>query len=44
MYTRTNLMSTFSNRFTSTGGGGTLIFSYVRGLGPFVGVQNFEFQ
>ena len=26
------------------GGGGTLIFSYKRGLGPFFGVQNFESQ
>ena len=26
------------------GGGGTLIFSYIRRLGPFLGVQNFEFQ
>ena len=26
------------------GGGGTLIFSYIRRLGPFFGVQNFEFQ
>ena len=26
------------------GGGGTLIFSYIRGLGPFLWVQNFEFQ
>ena len=26
------------------GGGGTLIFSYIRGLGSFWGVQNFEFQ
>ena len=25
-------------------GGGTLIFSYIRRLGPFLGVQNFEFQ
>ena len=25
------------------GGGGTLIFSYIRRLGPFFGVQNFEF-
>ena len=24
--------------------GGTLIFSYIRRLGPFFGVQNFEFQ
>ena len=26
------------------GDGGTLIFSYIRGLGSFWGVQNFEFQ
>ena len=26
------------------GGGGTLIFSYIRRLGPFFLVQNFEFQ
>ena len=26
------------------GRGGTLIFSYIRRLGPFLGVQNFEFQ
>ena len=26
------------------GGGGTLIFSYIRRLGPFFGGQNFEFQ
>ena len=26
------------------GGGGTLIFSYIRRLGPFLGVQNSEFQ
>ena len=26
------------------GGGGTLIFSYLRRLGPFFGVKNFEFQ
>ena len=26
------------------GGGGTLIFSYIRRLGPFLGVQNVEFQ
>ena len=26
------------------GGGGTLIFSYIRRLGLFFGVQNFEFQ
>ena len=26
------------------GGGDTLIFSYIRRLGPFLGVQNFEFQ
>ena len=25
-------------------GGGTLIFSYIRRLGPFLGVQNFEFR
>ena len=25
-------------------GGGTLIFSYIRRLGPFLGVQNFEFK
>ena len=24
--------------------GGTLIFSYIRRLGSFLGVQNFEFQ
>ena len=24
--------------------GGTLIFPYIRGLGPFFGVQNVEFQ
>ena len=26
------------------GGGGTLKFSYIRRLGSFLGVQNFEFQ
>ena len=26
------------------GGGGTQIFSYIRKLGPFFGVQNFEFR
>ena len=26
------------------GGEGILIFSYIRRLGPFFGVQNFEFQ
>ena len=26
------------------GGGGTLIFSYIRRLGSFFGVQKFEFQ
>ena len=26
------------------GGGGTLIISYIRRLGSFLGVQNFEFQ
>ena len=26
------------------GGGGTLIFPYIRRLGPFLGVQNFEFR
>ena len=26
------------------GGGGTLIFSYIRRLGPFFGVPNFEFR
>ena len=26
------------------GGGGTLIFTYIRRLGSFFGVQNFEFQ
>ena len=26
------------------GGGGTLIFSYIRRLGSFFGVQNFDFQ
>ena len=26
------------------GGGGTLKFSYIRRLGPFSGVPNFEFQ
>ena len=31
--------------FSGGGGGGvTLIFSYIRRLGPFFGVQNFEFQ
>ena len=25
-------------------GGGTLIFSYIRRFGPFLGVRNFEFQ
>ena len=28
----------------SRGGGGTLICSYIRRLGTFFGVQNFEFQ
>ena len=31
-------------RWTPEGGGGTLIFSYIRRLGPFFGVQNFKFQ
>ena len=26
------------------GGGGTLIFSYIHRLGPFLGIQNFQFQ
>ena len=26
------------------GGGGTLIYSYIRRLGSFFGVQNFEFK
>ena len=26
------------------GGGGAEIFIYIRRLGPFLGVQNFEFQ
>ena len=26
------------------GGGGTLIFSYIRRLGPFFGGSNFEFR
>ena len=26
------------------GGGGTLIFSYIRRLGRFFGVQNFKFE
>ena len=26
------------------GGGATLIFSYIRRLGPFFGVQNYEFR
>ena len=30
--------------YNPRGGGGTLIFSYIRRLGPFFGVQNFEFQ
>ena len=30
--------------FTPEGGGGTLIFSYIRRLGPFFWVQNFEFR
>ena len=25
-------------------GGGTMIFSYIRRLGTFLGVQNFKFQ
>ena len=29
---------------TPRGGGGTLIFSYIRRLGSFMGVQKFEFQ
>ena len=28
----------------SRGGGGTLVFSFIRGLRSFFGVQNFEFQ
>ena len=28
----------------SQGGGGTLIFSHIRRLGPFFGVQNSEFR
>ena len=31
-------------RTKSQGGGGTLIFSYIRRLGSFFGVQNLEFQ
>ena len=30
--------------FETPGGGGTLIFLYIRRLGPFFGVQNFELQ
>ena len=29
---------------TPRGGGGNLIFSYIRRLSPFLGVQNFEFR
>ena len=29
---------------TPRGEGGTLLFSYIRRLGPFFGGQNFEFQ
>ena len=36
---------TSKNKTRSPGGGrDTLIFSYKRRLGPFFGVQNFEFQ
>ena len=28
----------------SRGGGGNLIFSYIRRLGSILGIQNFEFQ
>ena len=30
--------------YITPGGGGTLIFSHIRRLGPFFGVQNSEFQ
>ena len=30
--------------YMAPSGGGTLIFSYIRRLGSFMGVQNFEFQ
>ena len=33
-----------SDRIFPGGGGGTLIFSYIRRLGPFFGGQIFEFQ
>ena len=31
------------NMSEAQGGGGTLIFSYIRRLGSFFGIQNFEF-
>ena len=34
----------FNDTLGPGGGGGTLIFSYIRRLGPFFGVQNFEFR
>ena len=36
--------STGGHRTPCPGGGGTLIFSYIRRLGSFFWVQNFEFQ
>ena len=43
-----NLISKFKLTFKGLkpqgGGGGTLIFSHIRRLGPFFGVQNSEFQ
>ena len=36
--------TTQTRRLVPGGGGCTLILSYIRRLGPFFGVQNFEFQ
>ena len=33
-----------SSQWGGGGGGGTLTFAYIRRLGLFFGVQNFEFQ
>ena len=37
-------MHQMSDKSIPRGGGGTLIFSYIRKLGPFFGGQIFEFQ
>ena len=36
--------SRLSSQLMAQGGGGTLIFSRIRRLGPFFGVQNSELQ